>query len=82
MFKITKLSRFVPYMVANSRFQMNKFLYKLSNSVEIEFRNAILLENMNISRIMTHTQQFERNKLKEHAKENKKDMIDNYDYFQ
>ena len=39
----------------------------------------MLLKDMNISRLMTHAQQVEGNKLKEHAKENKKARTGNYD---
>ena len=37
---------------------------------------------MNISRLMTHAQQVEGDKLREQAKQNKKTRTWNYDYFQ
>ena len=43
--------------------QINKFLYGLSDLVEPECRNAMLLGDMNISRNMAHAQQFEGDKL-------------------
>ncbi|KAH0657850.1 hypothetical protein KY289_026598 [Solanum tuberosum] len=46
---------------------------------ETERRNAMLLENMNISRLMTHAQQVEGDKLTEQAKENKKARIGGYE---
>ncbi|WMV59601.1 hypothetical protein MTR67_052986 [Solanum verrucosum] len=70
--KFTQLSRYSPHMVADSRTQMNKFLYGVSDLVKTKCRNAMLLENMNISRLMTHAQQVERDKLREQAKENKR----------
>ena len=39
----------------------------------------MLLGYINISRLMTHAQQVEGNKIKEHAKENKKARTRNYD---
>uniref|UniRef100_M1DG41 Gag-pol polyprotein n=1 Tax=Solanum tuberosum TaxID=4113 RepID=M1DG41_SOLTU len=44
--------------------------------------NAMLLENMNISRLMTYAQQVEGDKLRENAKENKKARIGKYEYSQ
>ena len=69
-------------MVADSRAYRNNFLYGVSNLVKTECRNSMLLEDMNISRLMTHAQQVEGDKLMEHAKENKKARIGNYDYSQ
>ncbi|KAH0633386.1 hypothetical protein KY284_036172 [Solanum tuberosum] len=80
--KVTLLSRYAPYMVADSRAQMKKFLCGVSDLVKTERRNAMLLENMNISRFMTHAQQVEGDKLREHAKDNKKARTDNYEYSQ
>ena len=67
-------------MVADSRTQINKFLYGVSDLVKTECRNSMLLGDMNISRLMTHAQQVECDKLKEQAKENKKARTRNYDY--
>ena len=80
--KFNKLSRYAPYMVIDSKAQMNKFLYGVSNFVKIECRNAMLLGDINITRLMTHAQHFEGNKLREHAKKNKKARTENYDYSQ
>uniref|UniRef100_M1DSZ4 Gag-pol polyprotein n=1 Tax=Solanum tuberosum TaxID=4113 RepID=M1DSZ4_SOLTU len=80
--KFTQLSRYAPYMVADSRAQMKKFMYGVSDLVKTECRNAVLLEDMNISRLMTHAQQVEGDKLREQAKENKKARTANYNYSQ
>ena len=69
-------------MVADSGAQINKFLYDVFNLVKTECRNAILLGDINISRIMNHVQQVEGDNLREHSKENKKARTGNYDYFQ
>ncbi|KAK4737506.1 hypothetical protein R3W88_001203 [Solanum pinnatisectum] len=78
--KFTQLSRYAPYMVADSRAQMNKFLYGVSDLVKTKCRNAMLLENMNISRLMTHAQRVEGDKISEQAKDNKKARTGNYKY--
>ena len=52
MFK--ELSRYAPHMVADSRAQINKFLYGVLDSMKIECRNSMLLGDMDISRLMTH----------------------------
>ena len=43
-------------MVADSRAQMNKFLYEVLDFVKTECKNVMLLGDMNISRVMTHAQ--------------------------
>ena len=80
--KFNLLSRYDPHMVADSRAQMNKFLYGVSYFVKTECRNAMLLGDMNISRLMTHAHQVKGDKLREQDKENKKAMIGNNDYSQ
>ena len=69
-------------MVSDSRTQINKFLYGVSDLVKTECRNSMLLGDMNISRLMTHAQQLEGDKLREQAKDNKKARTGNYDYSQ
>ena len=54
-------------MVVDFMDKMNKFLRGVSNLVKIECKNVILLGDINISRIMTHSQQVEGNNIKEHA---------------
>ena len=49
--------------------------------VKTECRNAMLL-GMNISRLMTHAQEVKGDKLREHAKDNKKARTRNYVYSQ
>ncbi|KAK4737393.1 hypothetical protein R3W88_001090 [Solanum pinnatisectum] len=70
--------KYVAYIWA----QMNKFLYGVLNLVKTECGNSMLLGDMNISRLMTHAQQVEGDKLREHAKESMKARIGNYEYSQ
>ena len=67
-------------MVAGSRAQMNKFLYGVSDLVKTKCKIAMLLGDMNFSRLMTNAQQVESDKLREHAKDNKNARTGNYDY--
>ena len=80
--KFNKLSRYASHMVADSRAQMNKFLYGVSDLAKTECKNAMLLGYMKISRLMTHAHQVEGDKLREQDKENKKSRTGNYDYSQ
>ena len=80
--KFNKLSLYASHMVADSRAQMNKFLYGVSDLVKTKCKNAKLLGDMNISRLMTHAQQVKGDKLREQDKENKKARTGNYDYSQ
>jgi len=80
--KFTQLSRYAPQMVADPRAHMIKFLFRVSDLVRTECRNTMLLEDMTISRISTHAQQVEGDKLRKQAKDNKKATTDNYEYSQ
>ncbi|XP_049406099.1 uncharacterized protein LOC125869685 [Solanum stenotomum] len=53
---------------------MSKFLFGVSDLVKTECKNAMLLEDVNISKLMTHAQQVEEDMLREMAKDNKKDQ--------
>ena len=52
--KFNQLSRYAPHLVADSRAQINKFLYVVSDLVKTNCRSDMLLGDMNISRLMTH----------------------------
>ena len=80
--KFNQISRYAPLMVVESRAQMNKLFYVVSDLLKIECRNAMLHGDMNISRIMTHAHQVEGDKLREQANKNKKARTTNYDYSQ
>ena len=57
--KFNKLSRYAPYMVAESKAHMNKFLCGVSYLVKTGCKNSMLLGDMNISTLMAHAQQVE-----------------------
>ena len=76
----TQLSRYVPHMLVDSREHMSKFLFGLYDLVKIECNNDMLLKVINISRLVIQAQQVEGHKLREIAKDNKKDRIGNYEY--
>ncbi|XP_049367940.1 uncharacterized protein LOC125832788 [Solanum verrucosum] len=59
-------------MVVHSRAQIRKFLCAVSDLIKTECRNAMLLGVMDISRIMTHAQHIDGDKVMEMAKDNKK----------
>ncbi|KAK4713946.1 hypothetical protein R3W88_019853 [Solanum pinnatisectum] len=68
--------------VAHIWAKMNKFLYGVSNLVKTECRNAMLLGDMNISRLITHAQRVVGDELREQNKESKKARTCNYEYSQ
>ena len=80
--KFNQISSYAPHMVADSKAQMNKFVQEVSDLVKTECKNAMLLGDMKISRLMTHSHQVEGDKLREQSKENKKASSGNYDYSQ
>ena len=63
--KFNQLSRYAPHIVADSRVQTSKFLYRVSDLMKTKCINAMLPGNMKISRHMTYTQQVEGYKLRD-----------------
>ncbi|XP_069143291.1 uncharacterized protein [Solanum lycopersicum] len=63
--KFNQLSGYGPHMIADSRAQMNKFLYGVSDLVKTECINAMLLGDMIISRLVIHAHQVEGNNLRD-----------------
>ena len=51
--KLNQLSKYAPYMVADSMSHMNKMLYRVLHLVKRECNIAMLLGNVNISRLMS-----------------------------
>ena len=67
-------------MVANPRDRMNKFVIRVSRLVEKEDRTTMLLNDMDISRLMVYTQQIEESKIREIRQDGKRPMSDNSSY--
>ena len=80
--KFTQLSRYAPYVVADSRAKMSKFVSGVNNSVVNECRYAMLNSDMNIARLMTHAQQIEEKKIKIEEKQNKRARIGSFNFAQ
>lgn len=72
------ISTHTPHIVAKLRAQMSNFLFEVSDLVKTECGNAILLEDMNISTLMTHAQYVEGYNLRDMDKDNTKSRIGNF----
>lgn len=60
------------HFFVDSRAQIGKFLFGVFDLVKRESINAMLLEYMSISRLMTHAKRVEGDNIKELAKDDKK----------
>ncbi|XP_049378140.1 uncharacterized protein LOC125842904 [Solanum stenotomum] len=60
----------------NSRAKMNQFMMGVSKLVENECRVAMLIDDMDISRLMIFSQRIEELKLKKESKEKKRSTLD------
>ena len=63
--KFNQLAKYVPDLVADNRVNLSKFVTGVSIYVVKECRSAMMNSEMNLSRMMTHTQQIEADKIKE-----------------
>lgn len=52
----TQLSMYGPHMLADSKAQMNKLMYGVSDIVRTRCRKAMFREDMNIFSLMTYAQ--------------------------
>ncbi|KAF3622940.1 putative zinc finger protein VAR3, chloroplastic-like [Capsicum annuum] len=80
--KFNQLSMYAPELIADTRSSMNKFVTGLSGLVVKECRTAILIGDMNLDRLMTHSQQIEVEKLKRRDRGNKKAKTKQFKYGQ
>ena len=52
--KFTQLARYTPYVVADSRSKMSKFVSGVSDSMVKECRTSMVIYVMDLSRLMVH----------------------------
>lgn len=70
--KFTRLFKYAPSMVADSRARMSKIMSGVSEAVVKECRTAMLIKEMDISGLMNHAQHIEEEKFKESIRESKR----------
>ena len=63
--KFNQLAKYASDVVADNWASMSKFVTGVSSYVVKECRSAMLNSEMNLSRMMTHAQQIEADKIKE-----------------
>jgi len=73
--KFTRLSKYAPTLVTDSRAKMNKFMMGVSDLVAKEYRMTMLVGDMDISCPMVFAQQIEKSKLKEESREKKRSRL-------
>ncbi|WMV24605.1 hypothetical protein MTR67_017990 [Solanum verrucosum] len=79
-FRFAQLSKYAPSIVADRRTKMSKFVSGVSDLVYKEFRTAMLVHDMDISRSMVHDQTIEEDNLKERYREVKRARVDDGNY--
>lgn len=73
--KFTKLSKYVPFMVADPRVYMSKFMFGASNLVSKDYKTTLLVKEKDISQLMTYTKTFEEEKFRERARKSKRTQV-------
>lgn len=67
--KFNQLAKYALDLISDTRASMSKFVIGVFGLVQKECRTAILHKDMNLSRLMTHAQQIEMDKIGEREKE-------------
>ena len=62
--KFIKQSKYVSSLVSNDRDDMSRFVKGVLEEIEEEWRAAMLYENIDLSRLMVHSQQDEHIRLR------------------
>ncbi|MCF7184035.1 retrotransposon gag domain-containing protein, partial [Corynebacterium sp. MC-13] len=62
--KFNQLSKYAPHLVADPRSRMNKFVMGVFDLISEEYRSAILISDIDLSRLMTYAEQIEEEKLR------------------
>ena len=69
-------------MVDDLKAQMSRFLFEVFDQVNSEYGKAMLFTDMNISKLMIHSQEVERDTRRKMYKDTNKTRMDNYEYSQ
>ena len=69
-------------MVDDLKAQIRSFLFEVSDLVNTECGKAMLFTDMNISKLMIHSQEVERDTRRKMYKDTNKTRMDNYEYSQ
>lgn len=67
-------------MVADSRDPMSKFVVGIFEDLAIEYRAAMLVKEMDISRLMVYAQKINEEKIKENERENMRARIGHFNF--
>lgn len=79
--KFAQSARYALNIVADSISRKSKFISGVSSVVKV-CRTAILIKEMDLSRFMVHDQQIEEQKLKDRERENKRDKLGSFNFFE
>ncbi|XP_055814547.1 uncharacterized protein LOC129884242 [Solanum dulcamara] len=66
--RFTKFLKYAPFIVADHRARMSKFILGVSDLVLKECRTTILIKEMNMPTLMTHAKQIKKEKLKKRSR--------------
>ena len=79
-FRFTLLARYVPHVIAENRAKISKFVSGVNNNVVNECRSAMLINDMNLARLMTHAYQVEEKKFNTRERQNKRARSGNFNF--